>query len=86
MKADLALAAQVRRVVAMSVDGNPRQIKRFLNAFRLRLIMAKARNVTLDPRIAAKLMLLSTSVWKRSGPLRIGKPLMTALPFSSRSY
>lgn len=58
MKADLALAAQVRRVVAMSVDGNPRQIKRFLNAFRLRLILAKGRNVTLDPRVEAKLMLL----------------------------
>ncbi len=58
MKKDLALAAQVRRVVAMSVDGNPRQIKRYLNAFRLRLIMAQARNVTLDPRVAAKLMLL----------------------------
>jgi hypothetical protein len=58
MKTDLALAAQVRRVVALSVDGNPRQIKRFLNAFRLRLILASARNVTLDPRVAAKLMLL----------------------------
>lgn len=58
MRIDLSLAAQVRRVIALSVDGNPRQVKRFLNAFRLRLIMAKVRNVGLDPRVAAKLMLL----------------------------
>lgn len=58
MKKDLALASQVRRVVEMSVDGNPRQVKRYLNAFRLRLLMAAARGITLDPRVAAKLMLL----------------------------
>ncbi len=58
MKRDLALADQVRTVVAMSVDGNPRQIKRFMNAVRLRLIMADGRGVKLDPRVAAKLMLL----------------------------
>lgn len=58
MKVDLALAEQVRPVVALSVDGNPRQIKRFLNAFRLRMILAEARHVKLDPRVTAKLMLL----------------------------
>ncbi len=58
MRLDLAQASQVRGVVALSVDGNPRQIKRYMNAVRLRLIIATARGVTLDPRIAAKLMLL----------------------------
>lgn len=58
MRLDLGLAAQVRQVVAVSVDGNPRQVKRYLNAFRLRMLLAEARGVSLDPRVAAKLMLL----------------------------
>jgi type II secretory pathway predicted ATPase ExeA len=58
MRLDLALASQIRGVVAMSVDGNPRQLKRYLNAFRLRLLVASARGATLNGRVAAKLMLL----------------------------
>jgi hypothetical protein len=58
MRLGLGLAGRVRRVVAVSVDGNPRQVKRYLNAFRLRMLLAEARGVSLDPSVAAKLMLL----------------------------
>lgn len=55
---DLALAAQIGVVLAASVQGNPRQTKRFLNALLLRLKMAEARGVKLERRVTAKLMLL----------------------------
>lgn len=54
---DLGIAAQIADVLALSVDGNPRQTKRFLNALLLRLQMAKAKGVDLQRRIAAKLLL-----------------------------
>lgn len=55
---DLALAAVIADVLARSVDGNPRRVKRFLNALLIRLKLAKARGLSLDRRIAAKLLLL----------------------------
>jgi predicted KAP-like P-loop ATPase len=55
---DLALAARIAPVLALSAEGNPRQTKRFLNALLLRLEMAEARNVKLDRAVAAKLLLL----------------------------
>ena len=55
---DLSLAGQVGDVLSASVHGNPRQTKRFLNTLLLRLKMAEARGVTVDRRLAAKLMLL----------------------------
>ena len=58
LKDDLALAKQIVHVVALSVDGNPRQVKRYLNALMLRLTMAKRRGVSINPQLAAKLMLL----------------------------
>lgn len=56
-KTDMALARQISSVLAPSINGNPRQCKRFLNTLAMRLSLAKARGVTLDKNILAKLML-----------------------------
>lgn len=56
-KVDMALARQISSVLAPSINGNPRQCKRFLNTLAMRLSLAKARGVTLDKNILAKLML-----------------------------
>ena len=56
-KQDMALARQISSVLAPSINGNPRQCKRFLNTLYMRLELAKARNVALDKNILAKLML-----------------------------
>ena len=56
-KQEMALARQISSVLAPSINGNPRQCKRFLNTLYMRLELAKSRNVTLDKNILAKLML-----------------------------
>lgn len=56
-KVDMALARQISSVLAPSINGNPRQCKRFLNTLAMRLSLAKARGVKLDKNILAKLML-----------------------------
>lgn len=56
-KNDMALARQISSVLAPSINGNPRQCKRFLNTLYMRIKLSKARNVTLDRNILAKLML-----------------------------
>lgn len=56
-KKDMALARQISSVLAPSINGNPRQCKRFLNTLYMRLKLAKARNVALDKNILAKLIL-----------------------------
>lgn len=56
-KNEMALARQISSVLAPSINGNPRQCKRFLNTLYMRIELAKARNVTLDKNILAKLML-----------------------------
>ena len=56
-KADMALARQISSVLAPSINGNPRQCKRFLNTLMMRLTLAKVRGVDLDKNILAKLML-----------------------------
>lgn len=56
-KPDMALARQISSVLAPSINGNPRQCKRFLNTLYMRLKLAEARNVILDKNILAKLML-----------------------------
>lgn len=53
----MALAREISSVLAPSINGNPRQCKRFLNTLYMRLELAKARNVTLEKNILAKLML-----------------------------
>ena len=56
-KEDMALARQISSVLAPSINGNPRQCKRFLNTLHMRLSMSKSRHVDLDKNILAKLML-----------------------------
>lgn len=56
-KKDMALARQISSVLAPSINGNPRQCKRFLNTLYMRMNMAKSRHVNLDKNILAKLML-----------------------------
>jgi predicted KAP-like P-loop ATPase len=56
----MALAARISPLLAAGLNGNPRQCKRFLNALVMRVAMAKSRNVELEERILAKLMLLES--------------------------
>lgn len=50
------------------LNGNPRQLKRFLNAFDLRLQLAEVANIreSIEPEILAKLMVLEYSPYHRS--------------------
>jgi hypothetical protein len=54
---DLAMAQRIAPFLA-NTSGYPRQCKRFLNMLVMRLAMAKSRNVPLEQRVLAKLMLL----------------------------
>lgn len=54
----LQLAQRIGRILALGLSGNPRQCKRFLNTLLLRLQIAKNRNITLQQKVLAKLMLL----------------------------
>ena len=56
-KSNIALAKQISSVLAPSINGNPRQCKRFLNTLSMRLSLAKARGVGLDRNVLAKLLL-----------------------------
>ncbi|HMQ36077.1 MAG TPA: hypothetical protein PKA07_00830 [Micropruina sp.] len=55
---DLALAAQLAEGLSADRRSNPRQIKRFLNAFGVRGSMARARGVTVPPAVMIKMLLL----------------------------
>jgi hypothetical protein len=55
---DFSLANRISPILARGLRGNPRQVKRFLNTFTLRLHTAKRRGVDLDPAVMAKLMVL----------------------------
>lgn len=54
----IALCAQIVPVLAVGLNGNPRQVKRFLNTLLIRLEMANAKGAKLKKRVMAKLMLL----------------------------
>ncbi|HVS69825.1 MAG TPA: P-loop NTPase fold protein [Phycisphaerae bacterium] len=54
----LSLAQRIAPVLAGELNGNPRQCKRFLNMFVMRIAMAKSRSIALKDRVLAKLMLL----------------------------
>lgn len=54
----LGLSARIAPILARGLNGNPRQCKRFLNTFILRLEMSRLRGITLEQRVLAKLMLL----------------------------
>lgn len=58
LKASYQLSSQIVPVLSGGLNGNPRQCKRFLNALLLRYNMAKSKDINLDKRILAKLMLL----------------------------
>jgi hypothetical protein len=54
----VAIVEQVGDELASHLNGNPRQVKRFLNMLMLRMGMAADRGAKLNRRILAKLMLL----------------------------
>jgi predicted KAP-like P-loop ATPase len=58
LSADLNLARYLAPILAVGLNGNPRQTKRFLNMLMMRINMAQSRHITLEKRILAKLMLL----------------------------
>lgn len=58
LKEQLSLAGRVAPLLSSSLKGNPRQCKRFLNTLLMRLQMAESREVKLQQRVLAKLMLL----------------------------
>jgi len=58
LKEALLLSAKLVSVLAVGLNGNPRQTKRFLNTLLLRHQMANSKGENLDKRILAKLMLL----------------------------
>jgi predicted KAP-like P-loop ATPase len=55
---DLALTERIGDTLAEMLSGNPRQVKRFLNALVLRMGMSEKRGVKLKQGILAKLMVL----------------------------
>ena len=56
-KPDIAFAKQISSVLAPSINGNPRQCKRFLNTLYMRIELSKARGIELNKNILAKLLL-----------------------------
>jgi len=58
LREDLAFAQRIGPVLGENLNGNPRQCKRFLNTLIMRIKMAKSREIVLNRRILAKLMLL----------------------------
>ena len=55
---DLALAAELSPVLFERLQGNPRRLKRFLNALWVRADIATRRGIDLEPSVLAKLMVL----------------------------
>lgn len=57
-KESLILTERISHILAVGLNGNPRQCKRFLNTLMIRIKMAKARGLELQQGALAKLMLL----------------------------
>lgn len=55
---DIALAVMLAPILYRELGGNPRRLKRFLNAYWIRSTIAKSRGITLEPAALAKLMVL----------------------------
>ena len=55
---DLSMVERVAPLLGTIMNGNPRQCKRFLNTLLLRLQMGRSREIKLQQRVLAKLMLL----------------------------
>lgn len=58
LQSDFTLVEFIAPVLKRGLDGNPRLIKRFLNALSLRIEMAKALHIQLQENILCKLMIL----------------------------
>lgn len=58
LEEDLSLAQRISPVLAVGLNGNPRQCKRFLNKLMMRQEMARSKKIELKQRVLAKLMLL----------------------------
>jgi len=56
--ASITLARSIAPTLWKVLNGNPRRIKRFLNAFWLRSAIGHERSITLDAPVLAKLMVL----------------------------
>jgi hypothetical protein len=56
--AAITLGAALAPVLYGTLEGNPRRLKRFLNAFWIRSSIARARRIELEPAALAKLMVL----------------------------
>jgi hypothetical protein len=73
---DLIMVERLAPLLGTIMNGNPRQCKRFLNTLLLRLEMARSRNITLQQRVLAKLMLLEyfrTESFKRLAEIQFGQ-------------
>lgn len=57
LKSAISISKQISSVLSENLNGNPRHCKRFLNSLIMRIKMAKFKNIDLDIRILAKLML-----------------------------
>jgi hypothetical protein len=55
---DVALAGMLAPILYRELGGNPRRLKRFLNAYWIRATIAKSRGIALEPAALAKLMVL----------------------------
>lgn len=58
LQTDFSLVEVIAPILTKGLDGNPRLIKRFLNAFSLRIEMGKAMKLELHENILCKLMIL----------------------------
>ena len=58
LREDLILSSQITPILTEGLNGNPRQCKRFLNMFMMRIGMANDKKLNIKKRILSKLMLL----------------------------
>ncbi|WP_124641928.1 KAP family P-loop NTPase fold protein [Amniculibacterium aquaticum] len=76
----ISISKQISSVLSNSLNGNPRHCKRFLNSLSMRIKMASFKNIILDKKVLAKLMLIEyfkDEVFKKIGQLQSnekGKP------------
>lgn len=61
-KRRVQLARSLARVLARTLKGNPRRLKRFLNAYWIRADIARRRGIELDPAALAKMMVLEETL------------------------
>lgn len=58
LKEDLILSSQITPTLTEGLNGNPRQCKRFLNMFIMRMNMANDKGISIKKSVLSKLMLL----------------------------